>query len=57
MIAVEERDDHPRVAVVTRSRIINGEDVTEKGKGVEQWIRKSIEPIPTFNPQKEKQTY
>jgi hypothetical protein len=34
-----------------------GPDATEKGKGVEQWIRKEVEPMPTFNPQKERETY
>jgi hypothetical protein len=29
----------------------------EKGKGIEQWIRKAVDPMPTFNPQKEKETY
>jgi hypothetical protein len=52
MIAAEERDDQPKVADVihggTRTRL----DVTEKGKGVEQWIRKEVKPMPSFNPQK-----
>jgi hypothetical protein len=40
MIVVEEHDDHPRVAVVTRGGTRTGPDAMEKGKGVEQWIRK-----------------
>jgi hypothetical protein len=57
MIAIEECDDQPRVAVVTCGGMRTRPDVTEKGKGVEQWIRKEVEPMPTFNPQKEKETY
>jgi hypothetical protein len=29
----------------------------KKGKGIKKWIRKVVEPMPTFNPQKEKETY
>jgi hypothetical protein len=52
MIVVEEPNDQPRVAVVTHGGMRTGPDATEKGKGVEQWIRKVVEPMPTFNPQK-----
>jgi len=30
----------------------NRQDVTKKGKGVELWIRKAVDPMPSFNPQK-----
>jgi hypothetical protein len=57
MIVVEEHDDQPRITVVTCGGMRTRPDVTEKGKGVEQWIRKEVEPMPTFNPQKERETY
>jgi hypothetical protein len=52
MIAIEECDDQPRVVVVTHDRMRNKLDVKEKGKGFEQLIRKEVEPMPSFNPQK-----
>jgi hypothetical protein len=57
MIIMEERDDQPRVAVVTCGRMRIRIDAMEKGKGVEQWVRKEVDPIPTFNPQNKKETY
>jgi hypothetical protein len=57
MIATKEHDDNPRVAAITCGGMRTGVDAMEKGKGVEKWMRKSIEPTPTFNPQKEKETY
>jgi len=57
MVVVEERDDQPRVATIFHRGTIIGPYVTKKGKGVEQWIRKEVEPTPTFNPHKEKETY
>jgi hypothetical protein len=56
-IAVEECDNQPKVATVTHSGTRTGPYVTMKGKGVEQWIIKSTDPRPTFNPQEEKETY
>jgi hypothetical protein len=50
MITVKERDDQLRVTVVMCDRMRTRVDAMEKGKGVEQWIRKAIEPMPTFNP-------
>jgi hypothetical protein len=31
--------------------------MTNEGKQTEQWVRKSVEPMPTFHPQQEKETY
>jgi hypothetical protein len=52
MIGAEECNDHPRVAAITHGGMRTREDVTEKGKGVEKWIRKENDPIPTFDPKK-----
>jgi hypothetical protein len=52
MIVVEERDDHPRIAFVTCGGMRTEPDVIEKGKGMEQWIRKVDETKPIFNPKK-----
>jgi hypothetical protein len=57
MIAVEERDDQPRVAIVMCGGTRDGPCETKKGKGVEQWIKKEVESMPTFNPPKHKETY
>ena len=50
MISIEEHDDQPKVAVVTCGGTRIGPNTTEKGKGVEQWIRKFVEPMSAFNP-------
>jgi hypothetical protein len=34
-----------------------GVDAMNGGKQVEQWVRKSTGPMPTFDPQQEKETY
>jgi hypothetical protein len=57
MIAAEERDDRPRVAVVMHGGEITGADVTEQGNQINQWARKATKPPPTFYPQKERDTY
>jgi hypothetical protein len=54
MIRVEEHDDQPRVVVVTHGGTRIRLDAMEKGKRVEQWIRKVVEPMGTFNLKKEK---
>jgi hypothetical protein len=50
MIAFEEHNDQPRVAVFMRGGMRTGADATEKGKGVEKWIRNVGDLIPAFNP-------
>jgi hypothetical protein len=50
MIASEEHDDHPRTTFIMRSGTRTREDVTESGKGIEQWIRKENYSMPIFNP-------
>jgi hypothetical protein len=52
IITTEERDDHPSVETVTRGGTRIGLDATDKGKGVEKWIRKEENPTQTFNPLK-----
>jgi hypothetical protein len=52
MIATEERGDHPKVVVVTHDGTRTRPYVKERGNGFEKWIRKAIEPMLTFNPQK-----
>jgi len=56
MVVVEEWDDQPTIIVVTCSITRIGPDVMEKGREVDQWIRKKVDPMPSFNPQKEKET-
>jgi hypothetical protein len=57
MIATKEHDDHNRVAVVTCGVTRTRLDAMEKRKGAEKWIRKSIDSMPSFNPDKERETY
>jgi hypothetical protein len=57
MVSGEERDEQPKIAAITRGGTRTRADVTKNGKGVKQWIRKAVEPILAFNPQKEKETY
>jgi hypothetical protein len=57
MIATEERDDRPRVAVVKCQGSRIGADVTEQGNHINQWVRKEKKPPLWFDPQKERDTY
>jgi len=52
MIFMEECYDHPKVVVVTCGGTRTRPYAMEIGKGVEQWIRKEVDPMPLFNPQK-----
>jgi hypothetical protein len=54
MIATKECDDYPRVVVDTCSGTRTRSNAMEKGKGVEQWIRKEVDPMPSFNLYNEK---
>jgi hypothetical protein len=49
MIVAKECDSQTRVAVVTCGGTRTIPYATKKGKGVEQWIRKETESIPTIN--------
>jgi hypothetical protein len=57
MISAERHNEGPKVAVVTHGGARTGTDMTNQGKQTEQWVRKSAGPIPTFDPQQEKETY
>jgi hypothetical protein len=56
-ISAEKCNEGPRIAVVTRRGARTRVDVMNEGKQTEQWVRKSIGPMPTFDPQQEKETY
>jgi hypothetical protein len=57
MISTERCNEGPRVVAITRGGSRTGTDKTIEGKQMEQWVRKSAGPIPTFDPQQEKETY
>ena len=56
-ISAEERDETPKVAIITRSGFKTNEDVTTKETKHVPKVRKSKRPTPQFNPQKEKETF
>jgi hypothetical protein len=56
-ISTEERNGGPRIVVVMHGRDRTGDYMTNGGKQVEQWVRKLVGPMPTFDPQQEKETY
>jgi hypothetical protein len=56
-ISVEKCDEGPRITVVMCGGARTGADVMNKGMQIEQWVRKSTGPMPTFDPQQEKETY
>jgi hypothetical protein len=57
MISVERCSEGPKITVVTRGGAQTGIDMETQGNQTEQWVRKSAGPMPTFNPQQEKETY
>jgi hypothetical protein len=57
MIVVEEHDDQPRVETVTHKGSRTRANVMEQGIQTNQWVRKEVEPPPTFDPQRERDTY
>jgi hypothetical protein len=57
MIAVEDHDDQSRIDEVTCGGTRIKEDMTDRGNNIHQWVRKEIEPLPLFDPRKEKETY
>jgi hypothetical protein len=57
MISVEKCSEGPKIAIVTRGGARTGTDMETQGNQMEQWVRKSVGPMPTFNPQQEKETY
>jgi hypothetical protein len=54
MITTEDHKDQPIISVITCDKMRIGGDAMEKGKGMEQWKMKVVDPMPTFNPNKEK---
>jgi hypothetical protein len=56
-ISAEKHNEGPRIAVVMHGGARTGVDVMNGGRKVEQWVRKSTGPMPTFDPQQEKETY
>jgi hypothetical protein len=56
-ISTEKCNEGPTVAVVTRGRARTGVDMTNEGKKTKQWVRKSVGPMPNFEPQQENETY
>ena len=56
-ISAEERDEPPKVAIITRSGVKTNEDVTTKETQHVPEVRKAKGPTPEFNPQKEKETF
>jgi hypothetical protein len=56
-ISSEIQNEGPRIAVVTHREAIIGATMKNKGKHIEQWVRKLVGPIPTLDPQQENDTY
>jgi hypothetical protein len=54
MITTEDHKDQPIISVITCDKMRIGGDAMEKGKGMEQWKMKVVDPMATFNPNKEK---
>jgi hypothetical protein len=54
---VEKCNEGPRIVVFTLGGARTWVDVTNGGKQVVQWVWKSTGPMPTFDPQKKKETY
>jgi hypothetical protein len=56
MIVAEACDEQPRIKQLCggmRTRV----DVIDQGNRIHQWVRKATEPLPLFDPRKEKETY
>jgi hypothetical protein len=56
-ISTEIHDEGPKIEVVTCGGAKTGVDTTNGGRQSEKWVRKSAGPMPTFDPQQEKETY
>jgi hypothetical protein len=56
-ISTERCNEGPRIVVVMCGGARTGVDMMNEGKQTEQWVRKSAGPMPTFDPQQEKETY
>jgi len=56
MISVEICSEGPKIVVVTCGGARTGVDMATQGNQVKQWVRKSEGPMPTFDPQQEKET-
>jgi hypothetical protein len=56
-ISSEECNEGPRIVVVTCIGARTGADMMNGGKQSKQWVRNSVGPMPTFDPQQEKETY
>jgi hypothetical protein len=56
-ISAKKCNEGPRITVFTHGGTRTGVDAMNGGKNVEQWVRKSEGPIPTFHPPQEKETY
>jgi hypothetical protein len=57
MISTERCNKGPRVAILMHEGDRIGTDRTNEGNKNEQWVIMSVGPMPSFDPQQEKETY
>jgi hypothetical protein len=56
-ISTKKHDEGPKIETITYVGARTGPDAMNKGMWMEKWVRKSAGPMPTFDPQQEKETY
>jgi hypothetical protein len=56
-ISAEERNEGPRITIVTCGGARVGSNMMNGGKQAKYWVRKSTRPMLSFDPQKEKERY
>jgi hypothetical protein len=57
MVIAEKHNEQPNITVVMRGGTRTGVDLMDQGNRIHQWVRKTTEPLPLFDPRKEKETY
>jgi hypothetical protein len=50
-------NEQPKIAAVMHGGMRTEVDVMDQGNIIHQWVRKAVEPLPLFDPRKEKETY
>jgi hypothetical protein len=56
-ISAEKCSEGPRIVVVMREGDRTRVDMMNEGNQTKKWVRKSANPMPDFDPRKEKETY
>jgi hypothetical protein len=50
MISVEKRNEGQKITIITRGGTRTSVDIETQGIQEEQWVRKSVGSMPSFNP-------